>query len=228
MCTLPPKSTLIGWQLGRKVTACGARWRKTRPRSPVLQTAWSPISIPLISCSWNHWHSRTGILRSNFHVSHKLLLPVDNAWDGANIVRYSALSLLINGPLKASGAALPPETSPSAGKTSKVIHPTETDGHKILAETPDQKCSPVEAHRASLAAFGTEAQPDPLPVNDEEIETISSVAQTETPKPPNDQAQNRPGQYENESNGTSQRRENSTEAPRIRDGGPVRKGRQVA
>lgn len=77
--TLPPKSTLIGWQTGRKATACGARWRETKPRSPVLTMAWCPISIPLISFSWNHWHSRTGILRSNFHASPKLLLPADNA-----------------------------------------------------------------------------------------------------------------------------------------------------
>lgn len=230
MCTLPPKSTLIGWQTGRKATACGARWRETKPRSQVLTMAWCPISIPLISFAWNHWHPRTGILRSNFHVSHKLLPPADNACDGANINRYSALSLLVNGPLKDSGAAQPQEASPSAGDSSKVIHTTETNGHRILGETPDQQYSPVEAHRASLAASRTEAQPDPLPVDDKETETISSVAQTETPKLPNDQAQNRPGQYETESNGTNtgQRREDSTEAPRIKDGGPVRKGRQVA
>lgn len=212
----------------KKAAACGARWRETKSRSLVLTMAWCPISIPLISFAWNHWHSRTGILRSNFHVSHKLLPPADNTCDGANINRYSALSLLVNRPLKGSGAAQPQEASPSAGNTSKVIHTTETDGHRILGETPDQQCSPVEAHRASLAASKTEAQPNPLPVDDKETETISSVAQTKTPKPPNDQAQNRPGQYETESNGTNtgQRREDSTEAPRIKDGGPVRKGRQ--
>lgn len=150
--------------------------------------------------------------------------------DSANIVRYSALSLLLKGPLKASGAAQPQEASPGAGETSKVINTTATDGHKILGETPDQKCSPVEAHQAPLAASRTEAQPDPLPIDYEETETISSIVQAEIPTPTNNQTQHRPGQYETESNrtNTGQRRQDSTKAPRIRDGRPVRKGRQIA
>lgn len=87
--------------------------------------------------------------------------------DSANIVRYSALSLLLKGPLKASGAAQPQEASPGAGETSKVIHTTSTDEGKILGETADPKRSPVEAHQTSPAASRTETQPDPLPADDE-------------------------------------------------------------
>lgn len=140
--------------------------------------------------------------------------------DSANIVRYLALSLLLKGPLKASGAAQPQEASPGASETSKVIHTTSTDEGKILGETSDPKRSPVEAHQTSPAASRTETQPDPLPADDEDIETISSAAQAEIPKLPNDQGQHRPGQYETESNrtNTGQRRQDSTKAPRIRDG----------
>ena len=88
----------------------------------------------------------------------------------------------------------------------------------------------MEAHQASPAASRAEVQPDLLSVSEEEVETISSVTKADIPTPPNDQAQHCPAQCENEASGTNagQCCGDITEAPRIRDGGPVRKGRQVA
>lgn len=141
---------------------------------------------------------------------------------------YLALPLLRKP--KASTLPQPAGASSSAGETSKIIHAAASDEGKALGETSDPKRSPVKEHQASSATSRTETPPDPLPADDEEIATISSAAQAEIPELTNDQAQYRPGQYENESNGTNtgQRRGDSTEVPRIRDGGPVRNGRQVA
>ncbi|KAK0740451.1 hypothetical protein B0T18DRAFT_209460 [Schizothecium vesticola] len=96
--------------------------------------------------------------------------------------QLTALSLLLK-PLKASIATQPQEVSSSAGETSKIIHTTATDEDKIPGETLDPKQSPVEAHQASPPASRAEAQPDLLSVNEEESETISSVAQAEIPTP---------------------------------------------